>query len=299
VVDTLRALALMPILVAGPLPTSGAPAPAASVRAAIEARIEASGAEVAVAFRLLDGSDELLVRPDVEFHAASTMKVPVMIELFRRVARGEMAFDEPLEVRNEFESIVDGSPYSLSPEEDSEATLYERAGGTASLEWLCRAMIQQSSNLATNLLIRRLGVERIRATTAELGARGMHVLRGVEDGKAYRAGLSNTTTARGLMRLLEAIARREAADAASCEAMEEILRGQHFVAGIPAGLPPGIPVANKTGAITRIHHDGAIVRGPRPFVLVVLTRGLDDRDESGALMADVTRMLYAATQPAE
>jgi beta-lactamase class A len=125
----------------------------------------------------------------------------------------------------------------------------------------------------------------------------MHVLRGVEDGKAFRAGLSNTTTARALMRLLEAIGLREAADAASCEAMERVLQGQQFRDGIPAGVPPGVPVANKTGTINRLHHDAAIVRAPRPFVLVVLTRGLESEAESDALIAELTRLLYAATQP--
>jgi beta-lactamase class A len=80
--------------------------------------------------------------------------------------------------------------------------------------------------------------------------------------------------------------------------MERLLQGQHFVDGIPAGLPPGVPVANKTGFITRIHHDAAIVRAPRPFVLVILTRGIEDGDESARLMAELTRLIYAATQPA-
>jgi len=270
-----------------------------AVRSEVEARIAASGADVALAFRLLDGSDELLVAPDEVFHAASTMKVPVMIELYRRAAAGELSLDEPLVVSNDFASIVDGSPYSLEPADDSETHLYEELGHPVALGELCLAMIQQSSNLATNLLIGRLGVERIRVTTEALDAGGMKVLRGVEDGKAFRAGLSNTTTARALARLLEAIALREAADPATCEAMERLLQGQHFRDGIPGGLPPGVLVANKTGAITRIHHDAAIVRAPRPFVLVILTRGIEDRSESGALMSELTRLLYAATQPPE
>jgi len=290
-----RAALATAMLLAGAVP---ARAGSEAAREAVEARIAASGAEVSVAFRLLDGGDELLLRPDEVYHAASTMKVPVMIELYAEAAAGELSLDEPLVVSDRFASIVDGSPYALSPADDSETGLYERVGEPVPLGRLCEAMIQQSSNLATTLLISRLGVQRIRARTADLGAQGMLVLRGVEDGEAFRRGLNNTTTARALLRLLEAIARGEAADPASSQAMEALLRGQHFVDGIPAGIPPGVPIANKTGSITRIHHDAAIVRAPHPFVLVVLTRGIEDDAESGALMADVARLLYAATQPA-
>ena len=124
----------------------------------------------------------------------------------------------------------------------------------------------------------------------------MKVLRGVEDAKAFQAGLNNTTTARALARLLQAIAAGEAVDPASSRAMSAILERQLFNDGIPAGLPPGTRVAHKTGDITRIQHDAAIVYAPRPFVLVVLTRGIAEQKESYALIAGIARQLYAATQ---
>jgi beta-lactamase class A len=124
----------------------------------------------------------------------------------------------------------------------------------------------------------------------------MNVLRGVEDNKAYEKGLNNTTTARGLQQLLEAIARGVAVDEDASLQMIEILERQKFNEGIPAGLPPGTRVAHKTGEITKIHHDAAIVFAPRPFVLVILVRGIADIKVSAALMADITRQLYQATQ---
>jgi beta-lactamase class A len=158
-------------------------------------------------------------------------------------------------------------------------------------------MITVSSNLATNLLMQKLGVDNIRATVHTLHADGMNVLRGVEDGKAFEKGLNNTTTAHGLLQLLEAIARGEAVDQESSRQMLEILERQKFNEGIPAGLPPGTRVAHKTGEITKIHHDAAIVFAPKPFVLVILVRGIADTKESAALMADITRLLYKATEP--
>lgn len=258
-------------------------------------RIEKSGAEVGIAFRTLDGKDEWYSRADEPFHAASTMKVPMLIELFRQVKEGKLKLSDTLVVRNEFRSIVDGSLYKLDPADDSETDLYKAEGKTRSLSQLAELMITVSSNLATNLLIEKLGVENIRATVHSLGADGMNVLRGVEDGKAFEKGMNNTTTARGLAILLNAIAEGKVVDAESSKQMVAILKRQKFNEAIPAGLPKGIAVAHKTGDITKIHHDAAIVYAKRPFVLVLLVRGIADEKVAYALMADITRDLYTAT----
>ena len=276
----------------------------AELRAAVEQIIKDSGADVAVAFRTLDGPAgaparlELLLQPDLPFHAASTMKVPVMIELFRQAREGKARLDEPLLVKNEFASIVDGSPYSLSTGDDSDAEVYKRIGQPMTLLELCEPMITVSSNFATNLLIQRLGAVNVQRTVDGMGAGGMIVRRGVEDSKAFAAGLNNSTTARALMVIMERIARLEAVDEASSRQMIEILTRQQFNDAIPANLPPGTPVAHKTGSITKIHHDAAIVLAAKPFVLVVLTRGIEDLKQSAALMARIARVLYDAAQGA-
>jgi len=259
----------------------------------IEKRIADSHADVAIAFRTLDGRTELFFHADDPFHAASTMKVPVMIELFRQVKEGKLRLDDPLTIHNEFRSIVDGSVYKLDPADDSETDLYKAEGQTRTARELCDLMITVSSNLATNLVIQKLGVENIRATVHSLGADGMYVLRGVEDNKAYQKGMNNTTTARGLEQLMTAIADGKAADADSSGQMIGILSRQHFNEGIPSGLPAGTRVAHKTGEIPKlIHHDAAIVYAPKPFVLVILVRGMAEMKDSSALMGDVTRLLY-------
>jgi len=259
-------------------------------------RIQKSGAEVGVAFRTLDGKTEWFSRADDVFHAASTMKIPVMIELFHQVREGKLKLDEPLVVRNEFHSLVDGSIYRLDSGDDSETDLYKAVGQTRTLGQLCELMITVSSNLATNLLVEKLGVENIRAMVHALQADGMNVLRGVEDNKAYEKGMNNTTTARGLLILLEAFAKGQAVDADSSRQMVEILARQKFNEAIPAGLPSGTRVAHKTGELTKVHHDAAIVYAPRPFVLVILVRGLAESKDSAALMADITRRIYEGAQ---
>jgi len=259
------------------------------------ARIEKSGADVGIAFCTLDGKDEWYSRADDSFHAASTMKVPVLIELFHQVEDGKLRLSDPLAVRNEFRSIVDGSPFKLDASDDSEADLYKAEGQTRTVSQLAELMITVSSNLATNLLIEKLGVENIRATVHSLGADGMNVLRGVEDGKAFEKGMNNTTTARGLGTLMTAIADGKAVDAESSQQMVAILERQKFNEAIPAGLPTGTIVAHKTGDITKVHHDAAIVYAKRTFVLVILVRGITEDKESYKLMAAIARDLYDAT----
>lgn len=296
----LRSAALasgLALLLGRPCPGESVPdARLAEAVPAIEATIARSGAEVAVAFESLDSRAAWFLRADEPFHAASTMKVPVLIELYRQAHEDKLRLGDALVIRNEFHSLADGSLYALDPVDDSEAELYRAVGSTRTLAELSDLMITVSSNLATNLLIERLGVDNIQRGVHVLGADGMRVLRGVEDAKAFQQGLNNTTTAHGLARLMEAIARGQAVDSASSEAMRATLMRQTFNDGIPAGLPAGTAVAHKTGEITRIQHDAAIVYAPRPFVLVILTRGIADPKESSALIANIARQLYAATQ---
>ena len=264
----------------------------------LEARLRdtigASGAEVGVAYRTLDGTSGLLIDADKPFHAASTMKIPVMIELFRQARAGKISLDDRLPIVNEFHSIVDGSTFKLSEGDDSDREVHSAAGTTMTLGRLCELMITVSSNFAANLLIEKLGVENIRKTVTALGATGMQVLRGVEDQKAFDKGLNNSTTARGLLVLLDRIAHGKAVDRAADDEMLAILGRQQFNDAIPAGLPAGTAVAHKTGTITRIHHDAAIVYAPRPYVLVVLVRGLDDQKKASALIADISKQVFEA-----
>jgi beta-lactamase class A len=271
-----------------------------SLRARIEARIAAvPGATVGVAFRDLVRRDTLFVGADERFHAASTMKVPVMIELFRRIDGGELSLDRRITLENEFKSIVDGSPYTLNPADDSDSLVYTWVGKPVTIHELLEHMITRSSNLATNTLIQMVGAKAANATAHALGAKDIQVLRGVEDGKAYAAGMNNMTTARDLATLMTAIESGTAASRASTDSMRAVLLRQEFNDEIPAGLPPGTRVAHKTGQITGHLHDAAIVypNGRGPYVLVVLTRGIDDEKVARSLMADISRLVYIhATQ---
>ena len=249
---------------------------------------------VAVAFRDLATGDSLLLDAHQSLHAASTMKVPVMLELFRRADAGEISLDDAVEVRNEFRSIADGSRYALDLADDSDSTLYRRIGERVPIRELIGLMITRSSNLATNLLIDLADPRRIERTMATIGASEMRVLRGVEDGPAYRAGMNNTTSAYGLMKVMEAVADGRAASPAASREMAEVLGRQEFTTMIPAGVPRGVRVANKTGSITRIAHDAAIVYPPgrAPYVLVVLTRGFTSTEAAAPVAREVSAAVW-------
>jgi beta-lactamase class A len=275
-------------LPAGPVRAQGGPT------AALRARIAQSGAQVGLYFRTLDGRDSLLLDAGERFHAASTMKVPIMIQLFRDRDAGQLTLDDSIPVTRTFHSILDGSPYQLDPGDDSDSTLYGRVGTRVRVRELLELMITVSSNLAANILIERVGARRANETAHALGADSIAVLRGVEDIPAFNAGLNNTTTARDLGVLLTAIANGTAASPASCRAMVDVLARQRFNDGIPAELPPGTRVAHKTGEITAVNHDAGIVypaHGPA-YVLVVLTHGLQEQKVSSRLIADLSLMVY-------
>ncbi|MEA2766635.1 MAG: beta-lactamase class, partial [Gemmatimonadaceae bacterium] len=203
--------------------------------------------------------------------------------------------DQQLMIVNQFASIVDGSPYTLDPHSDSDTTLYQHIGARVRVDTLLRLMITRSSNLATNTLIALVGAADVNRTMRSLGAQRIQVVRGVEDGKAFDKGLINTTTARDLATILRAIEEGRAASTVATVEMREILLAQEFNEKIPAGLPPGTRIAHKTGEITAHSHDAAIVYPPgrRPYLLVVLTRGIQDGTRSSKLIADISSIVYA------
>jgi beta-lactamase class A len=248
----------------------------------------------AVAFESLDGKGQVLMNEKMMFHAASTMKTPLMIELYRQSKAGRFSLDDSLVVKNEFKSIVDGSSYQLDLKDDSDDSMYTKLGEKSSIRELLRHMITVSSNLATNLLMDLVDARNVSATMRSLGANNIEVLRGVEDGKAFERGLNNRTSALDLLVIMKAISRGEAVDTAASREMLEILLNQKFNELIPALLPSNVRVAHKTGSITGVEHDSGIVLLPdgRKYVLVILSKDLKDVEGGKKAIALVSRRIY-------
>jgi beta-lactamase class A len=253
-----------------------------------------AAAQVSLALHDLASGDEILIQPDIPYHPASTFKISVMMEAFHQASEGEYALEDPLQIKNEFSSIVDGSRFALSPADDSETSLYNSIGEQLSYLELIQRMIIYSSNLATNLLIEKVGAQRVTRFMQELGAPELLVRRGVEDKKAYALGLNNSATARSLMQVLTRLAAGSVVSPAASEEMRSILLQQHFNDGIPANLPLDTGVAHKTGWNENLYHDAAIVypSTQAPYVLAIMTSGLPEMDEAPALVAGLSQIIF-------
>ncbi|GAB1445974.1 hypothetical protein MASR2M41_17160 [Flammeovirgaceae bacterium] len=251
--------------------------------------------EFAVAFKDLSTGETLFINEKEVFHAASTMKTPVMIEVYKQAAEGKFSLNDSIEVKNEFKSIVDSTLYSLDVKDDSQTELYNLLGTKKLLKDLVYDMIITSSNLATNIVIELVDAKKVTATMRDLGAPDILILRGVEDQKAFDAGLNNTTTAYDLMVIFEKLANGEAVNPEADQQMINILLDQEFNEIIPAKLPKNVKVAHKTGSITGVQHDSALIILPdgRKYLLVMLSKNLKDAKAGVAAMANASELIYS------
>jgi beta-lactamase class A len=261
----------------------------------IDQQIETIEGDIAIAF--LDLSNEnnsILINADENFHAASTMKVPVMIELYKQQNEGLINLKDSILLVNEFKSIVDGSLYRMDIGDDSDDVIYNKIGAKQMLYDLMVPMITVSSNLATNVLIEIVDAKKVTQTMHDLGAEKIEVLRGVEDQKAYDLGLSNSATAKDLMIIMKAIADGSAGTKEDCEAMLSILKNQEWNDMIPLYLPENIEIAHKTGSITGVHHDAAIVYLPdgTTYILVLMSKNLTNFDTGRDKLAKISKTIY-------
>ncbi len=265
------------------------------LKANIKQHIETIDGDIAIAFlNLSDETDSLYIDIDKEFHAASTMKVPVMIELYKQQQEGKLNLNDSMLLINEFKSIVDGSPYKMDIGDDSDDVIYGKIGTKQSLYDLMVPMITVSSNLATNALIELVDAKKVTQTMRDLGAAKIEVLRGVEDQKAYDLGLSNSTTARDLLVIMKAIATNKAGNEKDTQSMISILKDQKWNDMIPKYLPEDVEIAHKTGSITGVHHDAAIVYLPNgeSYILVLLSKNLKDFDAGTDQLARISEKIY-------
>ena len=256
---------------------------------------EENQGDFAIAFKNISGEkDSILINAHEDFHAASTMKTPVMIEVFKQASEGKFSLQDSLVIKNDFQSILDGSSYSMELGRDSGEHLYEQIGQKRSIEDLVIDMIIYSSNLATNIIIELVDAKNVNKTMREMGAMDINVLRGVEDMKAYEAGLSNSTTAYDLMLIFEALANGKAVNAEADKEMLHILQQQKHTDLIPALLPENLKIANKTGWITGVHHDSALIEllDGKKYVLVLLSKNMKDMEAGTKMLAKVSKLIY-------
>ena len=270
--------------------------PAASLRTQIEHIEQESGAKaVAVAVHDTGTNFDFRYNADRWFHAASTIKVPILVGVFDAVDRGALLPHSRVHVRNLFHSAVEGIPFRVESDRDANSSVHAAIGKMLRVEELAHHMIATSSNLATNLLLDLIGVEAVRKTLRDLDvAEGVDVRRGVEDELAFEKGIYSRVTAAGLLRILLLLAESKAFSPALSHKMMEILHAQEFNRGIPARLPKGTRVAHKTGEISTMAHDAGVVYLPdrKPYVLVILTEWDADASGRSQAIAAISHAVY-------
>ena len=256
--------------------------------------IDSEKGEFAVAYKNLNTGETILINENEEFHAASTMKTPVMIEAFKKNHEGLISLDDSILIKNEFKSIVDGSIFKLSSFDDSDKKSYEKIGSYLTLKELIYDMITISSNFATNLVIDYIGTKEINNTMRSLGANNINVLRGVEDLKAFNNDMNNTTTALDLLKIYEKLAEGNIINLEVSKEMVDILSNQKYDDIIPKYLPKSVRVAHKDGWINGVRHDSGIIFASdnKKYILVLLSKNLEDEIRGADLLAKVSLEIY-------
>ncbi|HEV7867978.1 MAG TPA: serine hydrolase [Chthoniobacteraceae bacterium] len=249
---------------------------------------------VAVSFYDYETTVHFSFHAERAFHAASTIKVPFMLAVFRAVDEGKLKLESRLHVRNRFRSIVDGSTFRVSSQRDGDADIYKQRGHAVPISELVKAMIVRSSNLATNLLFDYLGRDYIRGVIEEARLAGIRVERGVEDEVAFAQGLNNEVSAGGLLNLFRLLCERQFLSEKSCQQMIDVLLGQEFNRMIPAKLPDNARVAHKTGEISTICHDAGIVYLPdrQPYIVVILTESGPGQEHRQKAVASISSAVF-------
>jgi beta-lactamase class A len=244
-----------------------------------------------------DGTAWYTRAAEEEHYAASTMKLPLLVAAYRREERGELDLDAEVPVHNRFASAADGSPFALEQAEDQDDETWAALGTSVPLRRLARHSIVRSGNLATNLLLERVGAGEVAEVVKAAGCSpATRVTRGIGDAVARECGLDNVVTAADLAVMMCAVASCTIAAPSTCEAMEEVLAAQQHRDGVPAGLPPGTYTANKTGWVEGVAHDVALVRpqAAEPYVVAVCTTTDLSETAANALVADLSRAVWTA-----
>ncbi len=250
-----------------------------------ESRLSGLDAHVSLQLRSVHGP--VLGRDEATPHyAASTIKLAV---LGAQLASGRQ---DLLRVHADFAGAV--GPFSLAQADDQDDATWAALGTSIHTATLAARMIQLSGNLATDLLVEWIGLAAVAGFVDRAGLSAeVQMGRLIGDDDARAAGITNSVTAAGLARLLAGLVDGTSLGGQSRRAIG-LLAGQRHRNLIPAGLPAGTWTANKSGWVSGIRHDVALirpVRAPAYILAVCTTSGLSDA-ESEALVADLSRITY-------
>jgi beta-lactamase class A len=259
---------------------------------------EVGARRLAVAFYDWDSATAWSLRGGEWFHAASTIKLAILLGLVRAVGEGRLDWDDWLHVRNRFASRLDAEPFRVARERDADGVVHAEIGKLMKVRDLAERMIVASSNLATNLLLDLLGVRESQQALAALGVEGVELARGVEDIRSFEAGIYNRVTADGMLGMLRLLVEPSPMSGDGRSLVLDLLARQELTGAIGLGLPEAVrgraKVAHKTGEIATAAHDAGLVFLPdrRPLALVVLSEWPAGSDSRQAALGKVVGEVF-------
>ncbi|MFZ4627283.1 MAG: serine hydrolase [Blastocatellia bacterium] len=281
----LHSILLMTCTVLWSSPVLAQPASADSVKQRLLRQIQAIEREhdgvLGVAIRDLQTGEEMLVNGELTFPTGSSIKIPILVELHKQAAAGSLRLTDRLPIAKKDQVGGSGVLLHFAPESSQ-----------VSLEDLSVLMIALSDNTATNLLIERLGMERINQTLADLGLKAIRLQRKMIDLGAMARGAENLATPREAARLMEMLAHGKVV---SPEVSAAVLRTLRIpkASPIPKLLPASVAIANKPGGVEGAACDWAIVEVPnRPFTIAVMTTFNGERADADEAIARISRLAY-------
>lgn len=230
----------------------------------LTATLKALPGKVSMVYQSLTEDDHYLFQEKEPLIAASVIKLPMMITLFRLAEEGKVSWDETFEVKNNVKVPSCG------------ALTYLHDGLCVTLKDLCVLMIILSDNTATNMVFDRIGAEAVNETLRSLGCTATTLRRKMFDAVSSQNGIQNHINASEIAMLLEKMTQGECVSPSADEEMIRILSDQRLNGKIPFFLHSmDIDVAHKTGEDSGTTHDVAIVFAKKPFVLCFTSNDTD------------------------
>lgn len=258
----------------------------ASVRQAIEQVTAPYGQAVSVTYLPVGTPASIVsVNGSTQHASASMIKLVVLAALFDKVAAGEIDLSAQVEVKAS--DIVSGT-----------GTVQDDGPGTYELQELARRMIADSDNTAANVIVDLIGMDAVNEEASKLGLTGTVMARKMMDMVAADQGMRNRMTSDDAATILNLIASGKLVNEQMSELAMSFLLQQTINAGLTDAIPAGVQVAHKTGELIQAEHDGGIVLAAHPYVLVVMTEGIDNY-LGVSVIADVSRAVYVATNGSE
>lgn len=258
----------------------------AELRAKLHRDLEKTAAgfdgAMGIAVKDLTSGETFFVNADTVFPQASSIKIPILLELMRQAQAGKLKLEERVELKR---STMTGGSGVLVRFGDGTSAL--------SLRDLATLMIVLSDNTATNILIDRVGIEKVNTLLREFGLRETKLQRRMMDVEAGRASRENLSTPREMVTLLELLHRGKALDAEHTALAIEILKYPKSTS-LRRGVPPQVEVANKPGGIPGVACDsGIVLLAGRPYVISVMTTYGRDEENAGRAITEASRSVFA------